>query len=212
MSAKRKQDAGYVPASGELAGQRFKSRQAYRNALARLRGYANDYELRKARERANRREVLADLTEDQRFARERALEALGLMRSDGLSLRVAASRAQTTPRTVRKYAGPALRKVDGQYVAARSDNLLRRLAIPTSEGQVGVLVRSSRDASLLADYRNAVREYLYTGDTSALQRFRGKTITDANGKRWPLPTDERTLKRLARAGVVRFESIYREVA
>lgn len=208
----RRKSKGFVPQSGEVAGQRFASKQAYRNALARLRGYPNDYQLRQARKRVNSLESLQGLSRDEELARDRALEALTLMRSKGLSLREAASSVGTTPRTVHKYAGLALRKEGGQYRAAARDDLLRPLALTTREGKVLVWVRSSRDARRVAQYQNAVKLYLKTGDASALERFRGASVRDESGKSWPFVTDKRKLKRLGSAGVLTFESIYREVA
>lgn len=214
MSAvgRRASRKGFVPASGELAGKRFASKQAYRNALAQAKGYENDYQLRQARKRFNAVESLEALDADARAARERALEALGLMRSEGLSLRGAAERVGTTPRTVHKYVGPALRKEGRKYRAAERDDLLRPLALLTPEGNRRVWVRSSRDARLIAQYQNAVRLYIRTGDDSGLARFERAGIRDASGAWWPFVTDRELVKRLGSAGVLSFESIYRQAA
>ena len=67
-------------------------------------------------------------------------------------------------------------------------------------------------ATLLGDYWNAAQRYLETGDSSALQEFAGKHITDANRKEWPLLTDLDGLDQLASAGVLSFESIYARAA
>jgi len=211
MSAQGKR-SGFTPSSGELAGQRFKTKQRYRNALARAKGYATDYQLRQARKRTNRLEALERVPAEQYRARDRALEALKLMRTDGLPLRRAAEQVGTTARTMHKYVGVALRKSGGAYHATRHDQLLRPLAFLTDRGNVTVWVRSSRQASVVARYQNAVRYYVQTGDASEMEAYRGQSIRDANGKAWPFLTDRKTVRRLGNAGVLRFESIYREAA
>lgn len=211
MSAARSR-SGFTPASGELAGRRFPSKQAYRNALAQTKGYANDYQLRQARKRTNRLSALEGFDPEERRARDRALEALRLMRVDGLPLQRAAEHVGTTPRTMRKYVGVALRKSRGAYHATPHDRLLRPLAFLTDQGNVTVWVRSSREASVVARYQNAVRFYVQTGDASEMEAYRGQSIRDTNGKTWPFLTDLKTVRRLGNAGVLRFESIYREAA
>ncbi len=211
MSGRRKR-AAFVPASGEFAGQRFETKQAYRNALAQAKGFANDYHLRQARHHLHRVASLEQLGPEQRRARDRSLEALRLMRTKGLPLRRAAERVGTTPRTMLRYVGVALRKRAGAYHATPHDHLLRPLAFPTDRGNVTVWVRSSKDASEVAHYQNAVRLYVQTGDASELEAYRGRSVTDANGKLWPFLTDRKTVRRLGNAGVLQFESIYRDAA
>src|SRR5882724_3106070 len=54
----------------------------------------------------------------------------------------------------------------------------------------------------------AVQRYLETGDNSALAKFKGKYIVDAQGKRIALMTDLDDLDRLGSAGELSFESLY----
>ncbi len=104
-------------------------------------------------------------------ARERSLEALQQMRSEGLSLTRAARQSHTTPATVRKYVGSAVRQTrGGRYVATPSDRLTRRVWFLTKAGKVEVAVRGSRPASRVARYMAAVDRYLRTGETSDLDR------------------------------------------
>jgi hypothetical protein len=143
-----------------------------------------------------------------REARGRALEAVNLMRSKGLSLSEAASQAGTTPDTVRKYASSALVREETGYRTRPSDRLVREMRLPTSQGGRSVSVRGSRDASLVGEYWNAVRQYLQTGDDSGLEDFEGKSITDSSGETWELLTDRSQLRRMGNAGVLAFEDIY----
>ena len=52
------------------------------------------------------------------------------------------------------------------------------------------------------------RLYLETGDASRLNKFRGKSIKDADGAQIPFLTDRAELNRLGSAGVLAFESLY----
>ena len=142
------------------------------------------------------------------LARERALEALNRMRTEGLSLTCAAQVARTTPRTVRKYVGQALRRTSGgRYVPTPTDRLTRLVWHLTSRGKVEIAVRGSRPASLEARYMAAVDRFLRTGETDAIREFQGQTIR-AGKQTHRFVTDPVTLERLAHAGEVSFERLY----
>ena len=197
-----------TPSRGPLAGRTFASQQAYRSALAQLEGFASDYQRRQALSLRKERQALARLTDPQRRARQRALEAVGYLRRGGTTLTDAARRAGTTPASVKRYAADALLKDKGAYRARARDRALREMSILTLKGRESVWVRSSTDASLLGKYSDAVRHYSLTGDDSRLRPFRGRSIIDAYGLRWDFLTDKRELKRLGNAGELSFESIY----
>ena len=141
-------------------------------------------------------------------ARERALDALSRMRSDGLSLKRAARWAHTTPETVRKYVGQALVKTaGGRYAATPSDRLTRYIRFLTKDGIVGIRVRGSKAASRVARHWAAVKHYLLTGETEALAEFRGRSIR-AGGVTYPFITDPKTLERIDAARETSFERLY----
>jgi hypothetical protein len=129
------------------------------------------------------------------------------MRTQCFSLTRAARQAETTTRTVRKYVSRALTHRAGHFHAKPSDGLERRLRFLTVRGIIELTVRSSRTATRIAVYSNAVDHYLRTGDTSLLRPFRGKTVR-AGKVGYPFLTDPRTLNRLAHAGEVSFEDLY----
>ncbi len=140
-------------------------------------------------------------------ARERALEALNRMRTQGLSLTRAARASQTTPQTVRKYVRSALTRKKGRYAATPSDRLTRRVWLLTARGKVEITVRGSRPASRVAQYMTAVDRYLRTGDTEALRAFADQTIR-AGKVTHRFATDTAVLDRLALAGEVSFDRLY----
>lgn len=146
----------------------------------------------------------------QAEARQRALAALALMRRSGSSLTAAADLEGVAPRTVLRYVGSALRKTSsrGRYRAAVRDRIPRTVQFMTAAGPLSGTVLGSRTASAIAQHMNAVKTYLTSGDTSALQRFRGKSFR-ASGKSYEFVTSPTTLSQLADADVVAIEGLYR---
>jgi hypothetical protein len=145
------------------------------------------------------------LTANERLARDRALEALSLMRYEGLSLDSAAQAAGTTPGTVLKYAGGALqRTASGEIRARPSDSLFRRMRVLVAgKGPREIDIPTSREASIIARHWNAVKHFLWTGDSRRLARFKGVTVAGR-----PLETDPDVIERLAGRGELDFEDIY----
>ena len=140
-------------------------------------------------------------------------QAISRMRSDRVSRTQAAQEFGLRVRDIRKLAGSAIRRApNGRYVAAKRDRLLRVLLIPTRQGVVEIGITDSRQASVLGEYWNAVQRYLSTGDASLLREFQGKHITDSQGQRFPLLTNQEELDRLGSAGVLSFESLYARTA
>jgi hypothetical protein len=128
----------------------------------------------------------------------------------GESLKHASRVIGIDPRTVERVAGSALRhsSTSGRYVARASDTLQREVRIPSSEGLTDVMVKDSKEASLVGEYWNEVHAYLAKGDASGLARFAKRHVTDANGERVPFLVDRESLDELGNAGVLSFESIY----
>jgi hypothetical protein len=127
---------------------------------------------------------------------------------EGVTLPKASKEFGVSRNDVIELGRSALRKRNGRYVATKTDRLLRVLNVLLLGGKREIATRDSRQASLVGGHWAAVQRYLQTGDDSALQRFKNKKITDANGKRHLLLTDLDELDRLGRVGVLRFESLY----
>jgi hypothetical protein len=143
----------------------------------------------------------------------RITHVISRMRAEGVSLPEGSREFGLDPRTVRRLAPSALRKLrNGRWAARTHDRLLRVLVIPTGDGLREVAVRDSRQASLLGEYWAAVQRYLETGDESVLRKIRRKTITDSMGKRVRLIKDLAELDRQGSAGVLSFESLYAKAA
>jgi hypothetical protein len=128
---------------------------------------------------------------------------------DGMSLEAAAHRAATSPATVLRYVGAALRRTDEGWVAAPTDEFPRQLRFVFPDGSDFITVRGSEQASLISDYWRALGRFVEFGDDSELRKFAGRSVVDVNGRRHPFITDRETLRPLVRSGQVSgFNSIY----
>jgi hypothetical protein len=173
--------------------------------------------VRLRRDRRTRKTYRAPRTLKQFFALPQRLQetwsrvpqAISYMRDNRASLGRASREIGLNPNTVKRLGRSALRRQkNGRFVAKPADDLLRVLVIPATKGKREIAIRGSRQASLLARYWAAVHKYVSTGDSSAIEKFRGKHITDASRKRIPLLTDLEEIDRQASAGELSFESLY----
>jgi hypothetical protein len=130
----------------------------------------------------------------------RALHVLARMRRTGARLTAAAREEHMDPRTIRKYLGPELRK---RGRPTKADRRRRDMLIPTALGTSRVVVRGSRQASILGRYMSVVGRYLRTGNSEGLDDFEEKSI---GGQ--VLITDPETLTALAQAGSLTLDEIY----
>lgn len=153
-------------------------------------------------------EEIENLPIRSQLARDRALEALNLMRSEGLSATAASKRVGTTLKTVKKYAGRGLEKDEsGEWDPKPWDRIIRPMKFPTPTGLMQLDVRDSRSASKLARYWADVREFVLTGNEKLLVPYRSETI-QVRGDKHHFVTDPDVLKRLAKAGEISFSDIY----
>lgn len=163
--------------------------------------------------RPNTREAFLKMPDKQRLDYTSAVNAVAKMRADRLSLPKAARAVGVDSKTVRRFAGPALRKDKrGRWTAKKRDTLLRVLTVPGPRGDREVATKDSRAAVHIARYFEAVRRYINTTDASGLVEFRKLKLTDTKGKRITLVTNLRILLDLGHAGVLSFESLYARTA
>lgn len=153
------------------------------------------------------RRFLDALTSAKEDAYYRVLDALALSRRDKLSATKAARVSGTTVKTMRKYAASAVEMRGGRYYVTPSDRLPRRMRMLTPQGEVVVRTTSSRTATRIADYNNAMRTHVLTGDLTEVKPFENKTVR-SGGKVHTFATDRRTIDRYVRAGGVHFVDIY----
>ena len=132
----------------------------------------------------NSKRDLDDLSGSSKEARKRSLEALARARRDKGSLASALRTLRAEGRPVgygslQRYAGPGLTRDErGRLVPTKADHLYRLVPVLTIHGQKLVDTHSSREATIAAEHRNAVRAF-YEGDDPSgddVQRFRGVRV------------------------------------
>ncbi len=188
---------------GPLKGQYFATQQGYHNALARTKGFRS-YAAWRA---APVRKPIGKLSASEYESRKFALRAVSLMRTKNLSLTEASRQVGIDPATVKRYAGRGLDREGRRYTPKPFDRLSRTLRVLTPEGQISLPIADSRTASQIGRYWNAVEHYLATGDTSQLERFRGKFFR-VNKQAYPFIVDTDLLDDLAAAGELHFDDLY----
>lgn len=151
------------------------------------------------------RRARKQLESDRAFeAKQRAFQAISLMRRENLSLRDAARDQGTTPSTIRKYLPATLRKSrTGRWVVTKSDRYARVLTLPGPHGPVTVRARGSKEAQFASAYLASLSRWSRTGKPYELAPFHGKKIGD-----FELVTSSRTLQALRDAGLLQLDSLY----
>ncbi|QLC49747.1 hypothetical protein HWN40_05540 [Methanolobus zinderi] len=128
------------------------------------------------------------LSPEQREMRTRALYTLNDMRK-GKSLTSAAKEQGINVQDALKHLGNAVSKKNGRWVATKTDSIERSRWLYSNGKRISVVIKSSRDASLISKYLNAVRIAVITGPATKLEAFKGVTIKGVDGKDYPFETD-----------------------
>src|SRR5260221_11621564 len=106
-----------------------------------------------------RRKARTDLR--AQLAQQRSLDGLERMRARGLSLTQAAAQAGTTPRTMPRHVGRALKKrEDGRFAPTTRDRLPRTMRFLTENGGIDLILRDLIAASDHARHMGPVDENL----------------------------------------------------
>jgi len=148
------------------------------------------------------------LPQPKRDTHLRVLDVISAMRRNpNTSLRQAAIDWNTTPETVRRYAGPVVQRSGRRFVVSSSDRLYAPVRFYTDKGLVTIGTTDSRVRSKMGRHMNAVDRYLKTGKTDHLTEFRGQFVR-AQKVAYPFITNPRTLDRLASAGEISYEDFY----
>jgi hypothetical protein len=173
------------------------------------RGASRGKSLRESRGHGTKAQVMwRSSASAEKASYRKALSVLSRMRH-GESLYAAARTEHTTPDTVQRQVGAALRRDSrGRYIATPSDRYVRRMKFLDERGVTIVEPVNSREASKLAEYWTALDHYVRSGDDRLLRPFR-RTLLRVRGKiQLPFLTDLGTIDHLARAGELSFEDLY----
>jgi hypothetical protein len=130
----------------------------------------------------------------------------------GDSLTKAAKDLHVAPERLRTYvrlARVAERKSGRWFI---SDDRRSRIVPIYSSGKFHKVTVSFQASQKAGAYMSAVKAFLSSNDTSALDSFRGESVVDLKGKRYFLETRPNVLYRLDASGSQSYEEIYRIVA
>ena len=150
---------------------------------------------------------LGGLSQREAQARSLALEGISLMRRKGYSLARAAREVDLTPKAMKGWGGPTIRKEGRRYVAKKFDQQVRQMKVTTTRGIISVAIHDSRAASKLGAYNAAVKQAL-DGNVAALKPFRGKTLRTGGKRAFPFITNMRVLIQLHHADALIEYEIY----
>ena len=128
-----------------------------------------------------------ELNPSGRHGRILSLKVLGNMRR-GKSLRMASLEFGINPETAKRHIRSAIVKRHGRWIARRLDKIERCMNIYERGRIKSIRVTNSEDASIIGHYYNDVKKALETGDASVLRKYRGKILTDSEGKKHRLET------------------------
>ncbi|NPE30688.1 hypothetical protein HNV12_22580 [Methanococcoides sp. SA1] len=124
----------------------------------------------------------------EKDVRKRSLMVLSEMRK-GKSLTEASKEHGVKVQSVLKHLGTSVKKKNGKWVPSKTDHIERSRWFYSDAKRVAVIVNSSKDASLISKYLNAVRVALNTGNDTILEPFKYLKIKGADGKDYPFETD-----------------------
>jgi len=163
-------------------------------SLSQLRGHARKKEKPISQKRQVPKHKLSwqALSPKEKSQRKTALNVLSDVRNNGKSLYKACKEKGVTVKTVLKSTN-AFKKVGNRWTAKEFDRISRIMKISEDDEETSIEINDSRTASLIGRYHNAVKKYLETGNTSELDKFKGKTIKDAQGNTHVFETDTEAL-------------------
>jgi len=121
-----------------------------------------------------------NLTSLQKYQRNLIFEVIRLIRK-GHSLSSASEQVDLSKYLIKKFLGRYIFKKRGRFVVTKTDSIQRSMEFyDRKKGRIFVVVRNSKDASLIGEYFSAVRKAI-NGDQSNLKKFKNKIIIDADG-------------------------------
>ena len=90
---------------------------------------------------------------------------------------------------LQKHLGNNFKIKDDIIKVTKSDKIPRELIINEDGETIPIIVKNSKDASIIGSYHNAVRFFLDTGNKSKLKKFKKIKIKDKDGTEHKLETN-----------------------
>lgn len=129
------------------------------------------------------------LSPKEKVERTRSLEVLRLVK-DGKSLTASSKSVGISTETVKMNLGRFIYKHKRKWRAKKKENNIQREMQIYERGKINsIIVRNSKDASLIGRYYNDVKHGLMTGDWRPMQKYKKRKIRDVKGKVHRLETN-----------------------
>lgn len=192
---------------GKRGGRKTVRRRNYRLEYKRRkqRGLAKGLSLSQARghARAGERPRPANRLINPKSKEELAIKVM----KAGLTLREAASGFGLSEQHLRRYIkeNAGAKRVGSEWVF--DDQRARRFPFYSGRALVSPWLKPY-EASSASLYMHAVRQFLVTGDASALEPHAGQGLKDINGKFYPFEVDLNALYELDSAGELSIPELY----
>ena len=136
------------------------------------------------------------LSPKEKVERIRSLEVLRLMKEEK-SLTASSKSVGINAETAKRNLGMFIYKRKRKWHAKKSENNIQRELQIYERGKVrSIVVRNSKDASLIGQYYNDVKHALTTGDWKPLQKYKRRKIKDVKGKKHRLETRPEVIKEI----------------
>ena len=131
---------------------------------------------------------LHELSIAQKAQREKSYQVLAMMRNGG-SFTASCVTAKIDPRTCKAHISTAIYKRNNRYKPRKNDHLLRNMRTNELGKDIFIELSDFREASKLAHYHRAVRDYFQNGDIGQLNSYKGDGVTDSDGVFHPFETN-----------------------
>lgn len=187
----------------------IKAHAKYPNATLReLRGHGSN-PLRYPKRKPLYQRPWNKLTSKQKIQREMALKVVSESRRfpDRDPVQIAKSNGIKFSDVVR--ATGAFRKVGNKWIVNPSDEIPRIMHIYSNSNDLIIELNNSRETSLLGQYLDAVRWFIFKNEPERLEAFKNRGVFDSNLKFYPFETDpKKILEIVERREEPEFYSIY----
>jgi len=124
----------------------------------------------------------------QRVLRNDALSVLNRIRK-GETPSVVIDEIDISKNDLLKHLGNNIKIKKQQIKVTKSDRIPREMVISEDGVEDSIIVKNSKDGSIIGRYHNAIRHFLETGDSSKLKEFEKIKLKDTDGTIHKLETN-----------------------
>ncbi len=90
--------------------------------------------------------------------------------------------SQISEKNILKHLGNNIKIKNKTIRVTKTDKIPRQMMISENGKEILIIVKNSKDASKIGQYHNAKRQFLESGDSSGLKKFKKIKIKDIDGK------------------------------